>query len=75
MSNGVVVIEAKKKRGTMITVDFALEQGREVFAVPRKYYKYKFRGNKRTYKTRCKMCYKFRRYIGRIFIKIIAQRN
>ena len=34
LTNGVVVIEAKKKSGTMITVDFALEQGKEVFAVP-----------------------------------------
>ena len=34
MSNGVVVIEAKKKSGTMITVDFALELGKEVFAIP-----------------------------------------
>ena len=34
LSNGVVVIEAKKKSGTMLTVDFALEQGKEVFAVP-----------------------------------------
>ena len=34
LSNGVIVIEAKKKSGTMITVDFALEQGKEIFAVP-----------------------------------------
>ena len=34
MSNGIIVIEAKKKSGTMITVDFALEQGKDVFAVP-----------------------------------------
>lgn len=39
LSNGVVVIEAKKKSGTMITVDFALEQGKEVFAIPRKHFK------------------------------------
>lgn len=37
MSDGVIVIEAKKKSGTMITVDFALEQGKNVFVVPRKY--------------------------------------
>ena len=34
MSKGILVIEAKKKSGTLITVDFALEQGRDVYVVP-----------------------------------------
>lgn len=33
LSDGVIVVEAPKRSGSMITVDFALKQGKDVFAV------------------------------------------
>ena len=37
LSDGVLVVEAKERSGTMITVEHALEQGKDVYAIPRKY--------------------------------------
>ncbi|MNS32677.1 hypothetical protein D3C72_647700 [compost metagenome] len=34
LSNGVIVVEARRKSGTLHTVDHALDQGRHVLAVP-----------------------------------------
>lgn len=34
LADAVIVVEARQKSGTIITVDMALEQGRDVYAVP-----------------------------------------
>lgn len=47
LSKGIIILEANERSGTMITANFALEYGREVFAVPGPIIMEEYKGNHR----------------------------
>lgn len=59
MSHGLLVVEAAKKSGSLITVDFALEQGREIFTVPGRLYDPLAEGTNNLYKQGAKYVFSY----------------
>ncbi|MCI8397746.1 MAG: hypothetical protein HFJ52_09160 [Clostridia bacterium] len=54
LSQGIIIPEAGEKSGSLITVDIALDQGKEIFAIPRKYHFKNVKRNKQSNKARSK---------------------
>lgn len=69
LSEGVLVVEAREKSGTFITVDFALDQGKNVYAIPGNINNPTSKRNKQTNKTRSKANNNRTRYFRRLLLK------
>ncbi len=55
LSDGILVIEAKERSGTLITCDYALDQGKDIFVIPNQIYEEKSVGTNNLIKQGAKL--------------------
>lgn len=75
MSLGIIVVEAGEKSGSLITADFALEQGREVFAVPGNITSPNSKGTNALIKSGAKLVSRIEDIIEELNLNIIYKEN
>ena len=68
LSNGVVIVEAAEKSGALITAEFAIEQGKDVFAVPGSIFSNTSTGTNKLIKDGAIMVTKYEDILNEIFL-------
>jgi DNA processing protein len=73
LSLGVVVVEADETSGAMITANFGLEQGRDVFAVPGPIFSRQSRGTNRLIQTGAKLILSYEDILEELNLTMVAE--